>query len=103
MRIFLIVSILAFSLAAAGCMDKPTLQLTGTLRSVPSVDGGPPHNWVLVMGEEGTGYAMPLDVAAIKFPLAPLDGKRVTITANNNLGGSQQTWIVKAIQPAMTY
>jgi hypothetical protein len=88
---------------AIGCMDRPTQQLSGTLRGVPSMDGGPPAKWVLVMGEQGSGYAMPLDVSGIKFPLGALDGKRVTIVANNKLGGSTQTWVVKSIEPASPY
>jgi len=94
---------LVCSLGIAGCMDRPTQQLTGTLHGIPPSDGGAPHRWVLVMGEEGSGYAMPLDVAAVNHSLGPLDGKRVTITAVNKLGGSQQTWIVKDIEPASPF
>src|SRR5262245_51943827 len=102
MRMFLTLAVV-YSLVLAGCMERPTQQLTGTLRGIPPTDGGAPNRWVLVMGEEGTGYAMPLDVSGIHHPLGALDGKRVTITAMNKLGGSQQTWIVNSIEPASPY
>jgi len=87
-------------LAITGCAQPPTQQLTGTLRGTPSIDGGAPTTWVLTMGGEGSGYSMPLDVSAVRAQADALNGKTVTITAQNNMGGSQQTWIVKKINAA---